>query len=91
MQVNGRFVSPRGKSFAQIGKLLQEASPAKDGVGLRVELTEAEEGVFEGNFGLAIGKAICEVIADAVREAGGNPNGFKFTYSNLVFVTTANV
>ena len=89
MNINGTSQSLEGKSFSEIGKLLQEASPAKDGVGLKVELTEEEESVFESNFGMTIGYTICEVIADAVKAAGGNPRGFKYTYSNRIFETTA--
>ncbi len=88
MNINGTSQSLEGKRFSEIGKLLQEASPAKDGVGLKVELTEDEERVFEQNFGMKIGYAICEVIADAVKAVGGNPK-FEYTYSNRVFETSA--
>lgn len=89
MNINGTHQSLEGKRFSEIGKLLQEASPARDGVGLRVELTGEEEAVFEQHFGMKIGFAICSVIADAVKAIGGNPQGFRYTYSNRVFKTTA--
>ena len=90
MKVNGVFRSPMGMNFAQIGKMLQEASPDKDGVGLRVVLSGEEENIFESNFGMAIGKAMSELVADAVKESGRDPKGFKFVYSDYVFETSAN-
>lgn len=88
MNINGTYQSLEGKRFSDIGKLLQEASPTKDGAGLIVELTEEEEMVFEKNFGMKIGYAICEVVANAVKATGGNPK-LKYTYSNRIFETTA--
>lgn len=88
MNINGTQKSLEGMRFSEIGKMLQEASPAKDGIGLRVELTEHEEAVFESNFGMIIGYAICDVIADAVKAVGGIPK-MQYTYANRIFTTTA--
>lgn len=90
MKINGTPQSVQGKSFSEIGKLLQEASPAKDGVGLIVELTEEEESVFGDTFGMRIGYAICELIADAVKATGSKPKlQYKYLSHNRVFITTA--
>ncbi|OGI41592.1 MAG: hypothetical protein A2593_04920 [Candidatus Moranbacteria bacterium RIFOXYD1_FULL_44_9] len=91
MRVNGANKILQGMSYAEIGKMLQEASPNKNGVGLNVELTEQEEAIFERDYGLAIGRTIGGLIADAVKEIGEDPRGFRYTYSNLLFITTANI
>ncbi len=88
MNINGTRKSLDGMRFSEIGRVLQEASPNKDGIGLRVELTEEEEAVFESNFGMKIGYAICDTIADAVRKAGGVPK-MQYTYVSRIFTTTA--
>lgn len=87
MNVNGVPKELRGMSFQEIGEMLQEASPNKDGVGLRVELTQREDCVFEENFDTAVGRAICELISDAVITAGGKPR-FQYNYCGRIFTTT---
>lgn len=89
MKVNGVNKILQGMSYAEIGKMLQEASPDKNGVGLNVELTEQEEAIFERDYGLAIGRTISGLIAEAVKEAGKDPKSFRYVYSNLLFTTTA--
>lgn len=89
MEINGKTVFLQGKSFSEIGEMLRDASQSKTGAGLKVVLTRREEYVFARDFGMAVGMALCDMIAKAIREAGGKPNGFKYTYSDFVFETTA--
>jgi hypothetical protein len=87
MNINGKSVSLRGMTFTEIGKLLQEASPKKDGLGLTVKLTEHEEEIFCSQVGLKVGYAISDLIADHVKVAGGDPSKISYVYSNRVFRT----
>ncbi len=87
MKIGDKLCSLVGMRFSEIGKLLQEASPLKDGIGLLVVLTEQEEEVFVSNFGMKVGLALCEVTADAVKATGGNPKIY-YTYSDLTFRTS---
>jgi len=87
MNINGKTVSLSGMTFTGIGKLLQEASPKKDGLGLTVELTENEEGIFCSEVGMTVGYAISDLIADHVKAAGGDPSKIHYTYSDRVFQT----
>ena len=88
MNINGKTVLLQGLTFTEIGKLLQEASPQKDGLGLTAELTAQEEEIFCSNFGIAVGYAISDLIADHVKAAGGNPSKIRYVYgSDRVFRT----
>jgi len=82
MNINGKTVSLQGMTFDGIGKLLQEALPQKDGLGLTAELTAQEEEIFCSNFGMAVGYAISDLIADHVRAAGGDPSKIQYVYSS---------
>lgn len=86
MNINGTTHYLEGKSFTEIGELLRNASPDKDGLKLRVELTEDEEMVFSRAFGFAVGYALCDILGDAIRAAGGEPQ-IGYMYTNLVFET----
>ncbi len=85
--LNGKHVHFTGKTFAEIGKMLQEASPRKDGTGPTLELTPAEAGRFEIEFGFRIGYAICTLIADAAVADGKNTDMLRYTHRNRVFKT----
>jgi len=88
MKVNELSLNPEKMSFADIGRKLVELSGSRDGIGLVVELTFEEEQVFCATFGMAVGKALCTLIADAVKANGYEPK-FQFVYSDCVFRTTA--
>lgn len=90
MIVNGITRDFEGYSFSEIGREFQRASPNKDGIGLVVVLTEVEESVFKENFGMFIGKAICELVFDAVKEVVTDPPKAKYEYSNRIFMIIAN-
>lgn len=88
MNVNGTDQSFEGISLSEIGELLREASPTKDGVGLEVKLSTEEQMILAEYFGLNIGYAIHQVIEDAVKAVGGGPK-LRYTYSDHVFRTEA--
>lgn len=90
MVVNHKPVVVEGKSFIQIGRMLKEASPKKDGVGLRVLLNTQEEGILERHFESTAEAALVKLVTEAVVKAGGQPNGFSYTYAKRLFITVAN-
>jgi hypothetical protein len=93
MNINGKFFQfdeEKRMSYLEFGKLLLETSPNKDGVGLKVELTEHEQSRFQFNFEFNLGDAIYGLIERAIKEVGGNPKlQYTYSYPNRTFVTLA--
>jgi len=87
--VNGRSMVFFGKSYAEIGELLRDASPAKDGVGLTVVLDEQEQDTFARHYGMNVGKTISTYINAAIRAKDGTPNKFRWAYADFSFTTEA--
>lgn len=85
MIINGSNESLEEKTFEEIGILLRDASPNKDGIGLTLQLTGNEELIFGQHFGVLIGQGICNLIAHAIKDVGGNPLAFRYTYENREF------
>lgn len=87
MQVNGRQMSCEGLTYAQVGEKLQEACPNPNGVGLQIVLTQGEEDAISCLVGIYVGRLIAEVIIDAIKAKGIEPE-FQYSYKDFVFTTT---
>lgn len=87
-EVNGKEVVLQGKSYAEIGELLWEASPAGDGTGLTVSLTLLEKSVILRDYqGMTMRMAMEEILAKAIKRHGGDPHRVFCTYSGHLFET----
>ncbi len=89
MNVNGKEIGVRDMTYEQVGAMLNEASPRKDGHNLRVVLTTYEEDSLTGINGMTTGYTLCVLVADALRASGGEPTfGYSYDAATRTFMTT---
>lgn len=89
--LNGNRVSFVGLSFSQIGEHILERTSSVTGKGLRLVLDADEEKAFENFGGLAVGRTIANLIADAVeKKTGTKPDKLDYVYHrSRTFVSRA--
>ena len=90
MKVNGLELPLHGVSLRQVGEMLVDASPNKDGVGIYAVFEEKEENTLEANFGMLFLRQLRASICEALRVQGKTP-AFKIMYEvgTMTLTTTA--
>jgi len=70
MKINGKRKSVRGMNISEIGKMLVNISPRRDGTGLTVELTATEKKLFVGKYHSSLHEhTLTEAIKNTLRSS----------------------
>lgn len=77
--MNGKSIDFSGHNFEEIGRILLDNSPNRDGREIRLELTESEQAAFACIVGMHIGGVLRSLIEDA-SAAAGNRIELAFVY-----------